>query len=117
MKVAEIPVCQIERGTFAMGKTIEVATTFDEKVKMNIHWMVVFLGAGRFCEDLLCVESKRETVCDYEMRGGHLLKLVNTREEWDDDKKRSFMRVCEEAVIKTATEFRESRIQKKYFRG
>ena len=100
-----------------MTEPIQVATTFDEKVNWNIHWMVVFLGAGRFCKDLLCVETKRETVCDYEKMWGHLLDLVNTREDWDDDKKMSFMRVCEEAILRTATEFRESRIQKKYFRG
>ena len=100
-----------------MSKTIEVATTFDEKVKMNIHWMVVFIGSGRFCDDLLCIVTKRETVCDYEKMWGHLLDLVNTRKDWEDDKKISFMRVCEESVIKTANEFQESRIQKKYFRG
>jgi hypothetical protein len=96
-------------------KTINFAETFDENVKMNIHWMVVFLNAGRFCSDLKCRENNRDNVCEYESMWGHLLDLVNIRDDWDDNKKLNFLRVCEESVINQANEFREDRIKKGYF--
>lgn len=98
------------------NKIIPIAETFDEKVNFNVHMLIVFLGAGRFCKDLRCKEFNRETICDYELMWYRLTDLVNTRTDWDVDKKMSFIRVCEDDVINTANAFREDRVRKGYFR-
>jgi len=96
---------------------IPIAETFDEKVNFNVHMLIVFLGSGRFCEDLRCEEAKREPLCDYETMWFRLVDLVNTRTDWEADKKMHFLRVCEENVINTASDFKEDRIRKGYFRA
>jgi flagellar biosynthesis regulator FlbT len=84
------------------NKIIPIAETFDEKVNTWITILTVMLGASRKDEYLQAWKQFQE--------------LVNTRDDWSDEKKINFIRVCEQDALNWHHEFIKSRIRKGYFR-
>ena len=87
--------------TRAGNKIIPIAETFDEKVNTWITILTVLLGASRKDEYLQAWRQFQE--------------LVNTRDDWSDNKKINFIRVCEQDALNWHDEFRKSRLRKGYF--